>query len=377
MQRQVTRGTNVIFAETFFETDGSVIVPTDPSRYPQISILDPEGTIVQEGLGVQISEGRYQYTWFVPVDAVLNNAAQTWSVVWYMDAHGGRVVNKELQFDVTDVTDITDTERAFSYLTMLGTSERLFLRFRVPQEEIVCTVTAPDGSQILTPATSMNRVDDRGEFVYYFDTPALTKTGDYIVVWQSRQTRISSAVTSVQMLRVPENCFYYLAPALRMLIDKAQKRTGLVQAYSDPDIYEYLKKGVDILNGYNPISSWTISTIPFTAGFETFLTYAAGIYALQAQILGETDINKFSFSGQTATLDVDRTPGYESILQRMQDQLDKNVEKAKIGLMRQRSMSYNANRPYDLSINSLIIPLQFRVGHALNGLPLLTTIGLI
>ena len=374
-KRKVTRGTSAIFEELFVEPDGTPLTPSDPARFPQVSIVDPTGTVQQDGVATRLSDGRYRYSWFVPVDADLNSADQTWQAVWNFEATNGRIVEKQGAFDVIDVADLSPAERSYTYLTLQNTSERVMIRFNLPQEEITCTVTAPNGAQMVVAQTDIQRVDDRGSIVYYLDTPELTQIGDYMVLWRARQTRLSAMTNNVQPLRVPEPCFFYLAPSLRMLIDKAKKQVGLVQAYSDPDMYEYLRQGVNTINTYNPISSWGFGNTP--ALIDNLVVLAAAEWAMMAQFLGETDINKFNFGGQTTTLEVDRTPSYEAMMTRIRAVLDAQVSKAKIGIVRSGSMSWNANRPYDYSLSSMVVPVsRMRTGR-LNILPLMSTLGLI
>lgn len=374
MKRKVTRGTRALFEELFLDDDGTPLFPMDASKYPAVSVLDPNGVSVQDGLAVLLSDGRYQYSWFVPADADLNTSESAWTLRWvFLPSQGNRTIERSLEFDVIDSASISDQERGYTYLVMQGTSERLFTRFRLDQEELTCCVTGPDGHQLLVAKSGMQRVDDRGEIVYYFDTPALGAVGDYLVVWRSRQTVLSAATMGIQMLRVPESSFYYVVPSLRMLIDKTQKRIGLVQSYSDSDMYEYLRRGVDVLNVENPITHWTLGTIPH--GFDSFVVMAAAEWGLAAQYV--TEELRFSFSGQTTTLDSDRSAIYDAAMTRIRTYLDANLQKAKVGYLRSFSMSHNANRPYDFGLGSFIVPIQqVRTGQ-LNVMPLLSSIGLI
>lgn len=374
--RQTIRGTTAVFEELFIEDDGTPIPPADPNS-PRATIKDPNGVTLSAGGGVSLGDGRFRFTWFVPVDAEVSSADSAYRVEWLFESATNRTIEKSLDFEVSDSVDVTPQERGYTYITLQNESERLFIRFRQPQETLTCTVSAPDNSKYQVDLNDITRVDDRGSIVYYIDTPALTKTGVYHVIWRARQTQISPNTTSIQQLRVPECLFWEMAPSLRMLLDKAQKRIGLVQAYSDSDMYEYLLRGIDIVNSTNPVTSWNFNAFPVMFGMPSYLLLAAGQWGLRAQYLAEGELNSFSFSGQTTTLDVDRQGVYESMLQNITDYLRENLQPTKRNMLRRVSPGSLAVRPYDFGLGSFVMPVMTANAGSQQLLPLLSRIGIM
>jgi hypothetical protein len=163
-----------------------------------------------------------------------------------------------------------------------------------------------------------------------------------------------------------------------MLLDKAQKRIGLVQAYSDSDMYEYMLRGVDVVNSTNPVTFWSLHQFPsYAAGMVHYMILAAAEWGLRAQYLAEGELNSFSFSGQTVTLDVERTSVYDSMLANIRDYLRENLQPTKRNLLRRVSPGSLAVRPYDFGLGSLVIPVQTINAGAQQLLPLLSRIGIM
>ena len=133
---------------------------------------------------------------------------------------------------------------------------------------------------------------------------------------------------------------------LRMLIDKFQKTAGKVQAYEDSDLMEYLKKGQEWINAFNPVTCWDRSNGSPLWVVTQFWIMAAAWYGLTAQHLLEVDLS-FSFSGLTTTLDMDRTGGIESAIARMYDYMDNQFKPLKMRIFRRtRGMGHTGVRAF-------------------------------
>jgi hypothetical protein len=161
-----------------------------------------------------------------------------------------------------------------------------------------------------------------------------------------------------------------------MLIDKVQKKIGHVQAYSDSDMYEYMVRGTEYVNAVNPITGWTLVNWPAQYGMTNFLLMAAAWWGLNAQYLSEGEL-AFNFSGQTVTLDVDRTGYYSDAMGRLKDYLDTQLQQTKRNMLRRVSVGAIATRPYDFGLQSLVARVQTVNGGNGTVLPLFSQLGLI
>tara|TARA_Y100000310_G_scaffold339024_1_gene430409 strand:+ start:389 stop:1528 length:1140 start_codon:yes stop_codon:yes gene_type:complete len=374
--QKVVRGTSVLFQELFIEEDGTPLLPSDPSAYPSLSIMSPTEEAIQTGVATQVpaSPGRWQFSWFVPADAELSTSDTPWQIEWVMLTNGGRQVTRSANFVICDNIEATPDERQYFNLTFCGQSERSLIKFKDRQDSVKVSLMC--GSTVTDLSPTVQEVQQGQYYVYYVDTAPLTQTGSYMVVWNTRQTPLSPASTFIQQIRVPEMLFWQLQPDFRMLIDKLQKKIGHVQAYSDADLYGYLQRGVDIINQTNPITGWSLHSFPTQYGMTTFLIAAAAWWGLQAQYLSEGELS-FSFSGQTVTLDVDRTGIYESAMSRLKDYLDSELEKTKRNALRRVSVGAIATRPYDFGLTSLVTRVQTVNGGNSQVLPLFSRLGLV
>lgn len=375
--QKVVRGTAVLFQELFIEEDGTAILPGDPSAYPSISILSPTEEIIQTGVATQVpgSPGRWQFSWFVPADAELAPEDTPWRIDWCLLTNGGRQLTRSAHFVTIDNVEASSDERQYFNLTFSGQSERLIVKFKDPQDNVQLTLVDPSNTSVdLTPR--LQTVQQDQFYVYYADTDPLVRTGCYLVIWNTRQTVVSPPNTFVQQVRVPELMFWLLQPDFRMLIDKIQKKVGHVQSYSDADLYGYMQRGVEILNQTNPITGWDLTNFPARYGFTTFLIAASAWWGLQAQYLSEGELS-FNFSGQTVTLDVDRTGFYADAMGRLKDYLDSELQKTKRNALRRVSVGSIATRPYDFGLQSLVARVQTVNGGSNQILPLFSRLGLL
>jgi hypothetical protein len=369
--QKAVRGVNTVFEQLFLDESGDPLVPID-SSYPSVAIVSPSEEIIQQGLATPLGDGRYRFNWFVPGDAELSSFDNSWRIDWFFLTSGGRQIDKTSSFAIIDNIVATAEERAYTNLTMANTSERLFLKLSREPDSVAVSLMDISG---ITEAYTPSKVIMDGYTTYYADTSELS-VGRYIAIWTVRETPISPAQNFVQQIRVPETQFWTFQPSLRMLIDKVQKKEGHVQAYSDSDMYEYFLRGLDIVNQANPISGWTFGSIPMLGGFDTYLIAAAAWWGLQAQYLAEGEL-KFNFTGQTVTLEVDRTATYAAAIASLGEYLKTELPKTKKNWLRRTSVGSLATRPYDYGLTSLVVPVFRGAGGTSQILPLLSRIGLL
>lgn len=365
--RQVVRGAQTSFDEVWLEPDGTPIPMLDAAAYPAYQVYAPDGTTLTTGTAMHLGDGRYRASVFLPADAQLTSPDQQWRVNWVVVTPTNRVLERSYGFQVVDNVEGDPTERAYTYLTMLTKTERLIARFFTEQDFVSVEIRdtfgcVVEGPFTAGPGSALQMVRERGTVAYYLDTTPADQAGLYQVVWTSRQTAVSPQVTTVQALRVAEQTFWGFAPSLRMLIDKVQKRSGLVYAYSDSDLYEYMVRGWGMVNGMPPIATqWSMGGYPMNMGFEEFALLAAGFWGLQAQYLAEGE-SMFNFSGASTTLDVDRTGVYDAAMSRMRDYLTENLPKAKTNWIRSQSTGVTTVRPYNFSLSNTVFRVDTGFG---------------
>jgi hypothetical protein len=333
---QFARGINALFEVQFFDDTPTNTIPAVPSSpsYPAYAIVDSAGAQVATGVGTPgSSPGRWQANWFVPQTAPLSTRDGKYRIIWTMVTQTARQLQESQPFDVLELRtpDTIEDLRAHAYMIYAGNSERLVLR--LPKRPETLTVAGYQALNMTTPvpnttaafsgslaASSITEIQEQNLYTYIFDTPALTSLGEFQIVWNYRMTLTSGTETTVQKLFVPPPVIWSLIPSLRVLIDKLQKKSGTIQAYTDADIYEYFLRGLGYLNSSTPITNWDLCSFPYNPATTKFLVEGAALWALQAQHLLAGEL-QFSFSGQTVTLDLDQTGVYSEVVQRLTDDL--------------------------------------------------------
>lgn len=315
---ECVRGTQVQFTADFFDFDGTAMVPVDSENWPQVVIRDGSSSVVATGVGRVVAAGRYTFPWFVPVAATLSTEDTLWRIDWTFVTTGGHTRSSTESFSVVDRIESTPEERQQTYITNDGGTVRARLRWPTKLHAVQLSVKSySNASALLTisgvatndsegdagnPQRKINEVVQNGEYVYYYDVGPL-RAGEYQFHWTIQESTISPIDVNVQIARAVPDMFWHYNAELRMLIDKLQKHVGMPQAYSDADLYSYLKGGVDIVNFIPPSTNWTLTDIPLSGsrGVRTAVIFGSAIYGLNAQQVLEIELN-FDHTGQTVTL---------------------------------------------------------------------------
>lgn len=294
-----------VFRNAFFQDDDLSVplVPVDASRYPSFQIVDINGQIVSAGLATLDGQpGHYRVEFFVAADAPISNDDRRWRLEWLFIDQNNRQLEKTTEFDVRDVEVTATPVRDIKLLAMCDQPFRVFIRELHRPYSISLTVSDAGGTavadeNIVWPGsgsvdeTVLTEVVEGETYCYYYDVPSDTFSAGltYQAVWQIRDSIASVAQHAFQVIEVPPTGVLQYFPALRMVIDKYQKRRDLIQAYQDSDIYEYLIRGLQIVNGWHPLTSFQMTTLP--AQLTPYWLMAGQLWGLNAQFLLETDLS--------------------------------------------------------------------------------------
>jgi len=338
---EAPRATTVSFEAEFLDTDGDPMLSADASAYPAVIVKDPTGLTVANGVGRPIGSGKYLFNWFVPEDAEINVIDRPWRIEWFFVSAAGHNDGSEELFNVVEKVDPKPEERKWTYITRVGTGERLFLRLPKKPEELSLQLLDTGDREMFTKEgctqdygktkesipiaqRKIGYTTNNGDYVFHFNTDPLNY-GEYLVFWRVRETTISPADDVQQLLRVPEMNFWRLAQPLRMLIDKLQKRVGWIQSYSDSDLYEYIIRGVDMTNLVAPSTNWSLGSLPlhFSRGIIDIVLLYAAMWGLTAQQVLEIELS-FDHGGQTVQLNYNHD--YGSVFSQIENMLARFIE---------------------------------------------------
>lgn len=410
--RILTRGETTQFKVSFFfdQNETTPLEPIDPG-YPKYTIIAPDGTPVQQGVGNPTTPGRYTAQYLVPKDAALsynNQKPNTYNdqnqgmpltadearyrIEWIMVTSENYQVNFIEEFDVRDTAITQSANRELKYLTLKADPIRLMFRNTVipyrtrmrmlirgndanPVLEDFLEPSRPEGQQ-----GGIKAAKDGDSYVLYRDVPEGVTLGNtcYIILWQIQETEFSVPTTEYQMVTSITTNILPVITSLRMLIDRFQKRLGRVRAFEDSDLLEYIARGTQLVNNAYPTTGYAIDSMPDQ--LLSFILLAAGWYGLQAQQILDGDMN-INFSGQSVTLSLDSRSAMDSAASAMMEIFNKDLTPAKMALVRRsRGMGTVAIRGYSYrNMNDFVFRVGSQNGMALgnNFLSLLGKIGLL
>ena len=399
--RVLTRGQLEYFIFSFFydEAQTQPVVPYDPATYPSFSVSSPQGELLSQGVAVPAGQpGAWKIGWVVPLTAALTTAAARYRFQAVMVDTNLRQFEISFEFDVVESAVPAQHPENQQYLTFIGEPIRLkfvstvrpdFLQVKVTRRQFASGTQQygfpyvtnaalanamtlanqnsmlPAGTatptnvlhvaSLVTPqpatptGTELHEVVMGNHYVYYTDTPPFAYGGDYAALWSVRDTPVSQTDLEHQIIEVVTDDHMYLVKSLRMVVDRLQKKVGIVFAYTNESLIEYVKQGVSLLNGYTPPTSYTVTNLP--SALESFAILAAAWYTLQAQrvLYAETNL---SFSGQTGTLDYNPGADIDGVMQAMKDTLDNQLRATKKNLFRQAmGVGSVATRPLNFRHN--------------------------
>jgi len=365
--RVLTRGRLEYFFFNFFYDAAKTqpVQPSDPQAYPNYRVLSPSGSLVAQGVAVAgPAPGIWKMGWVVPKNAELTDAHKRYTIQAVTVDDQGRQFEVSFHFDLVDDRIPAQEPEQQKIMTFANQPVRLFFKnlTRPSQLSLALSIKGSDtpihSANLSFPvadpptASTIIEVEDRNGLVYYNDTIPL-RIGVYSALWTIRESITSPVDFEHQSVQVIGTTTMHLLNSVRMLIDKLQKKLGLVYAYNNEDLLEYVTQGSNLVNSYWPPSNYTVASYP--GAIESFIVLAGAWWGLSAQriLYAETNLN---FSGQSVTLDYNPGADIEGILSGFKEFLDSNTSKTKQSLQRAASgAGAIATRPYRFRTNSVFL----------------------
>jgi len=357
--RVLTRGNLEFFVFQFFYDTALTlpVAPYDPLMYPSFKIMSPEGSLIAQGVAVVGSiTGEWKVGWVVPKDASLNTVNKRYTFQTVMVDAELRQFETSFEFDVVESAIPAQEPELQQLATLVGKSLRVFFKNTVrPVSLNVVVVPRGQDANILHSANftfppplvfgpnDLHEYEEGTHYVYYTDTPPFASTGLYSAIWSVRDNPIASEDFEHQSIEIVATTTMHMVKSVRMLIDKLQKKLGIVYAYRAEDMLEYVRQGMGLVNSYWPPTNFTPNDAP--ASLEAYITLAAAWWGLNAQRILYAETN-FSFSGQTVTLEYNPGADIDSVITNFKEYLDTNLSNVKKQLVRSsRSVGAVSTRP--------------------------------
>jgi hypothetical protein len=304
--RVMTRGKLEFLLFGFFADQAKTIpvVPLDPQQYPNFRILAPDGSLMVQGTAVPATgPGLWKAGWVVPKSAPLTNPYGRYRFAITMVDPDLRQYEASYEFDVVESAVEAQTPQHQQLMTFQGVPLRVTFDNTLRPDYLTVMVTpyqqdtnpvfaaALRSPQPVTPGpTDIVETQQGNHFVYYVDLPGLA-VGAYTASWTVRDTAVSPTDVEATIIQVIAPSTMHQIKSIRMVVDKLQKKLGLVTAYDNEQLLECLQRGVDMVNGYWPPSTWTITQVPQSLAIYSII--AGCWWALESQriLYAETNLN--------------------------------------------------------------------------------------
>ena len=383
-KKSFTRNETVTFTASFFEDDaGTVPVVPISQAYPSFVIRNPSSTLIYSGVAISSgSEGNYKVNWTIPSDAMLSSDNDAWTIEWIMVSSDNRQLSYKENFMVVDLSIETEEDHSIIQLVPENKSFRISNFFEMQPIEINIDIYLATDTDNVYASYSMadlkGPVSDRGHLGYYMDIQGLS-AGDYLIIWSYRYSEISDVSREYKTIRSVKPKLLKYSDQLRILIDRFNKRQSAPNSYSDSDLIEFLNQGLAMVNNWYPVCqpyiTWnTLDSSPY----PIYVIAAAAVYGLKSQYLLENDL-AFNFSGQTTTLDYDRTGNIDAAYNSLIEWINNNLSKTKVAVTRSAGIGSVAIRPltrYNSMHNRVIQYEGYKSGVGNNVWGLMVILGL-
>jgi hypothetical protein len=289
---------------------------------PSFTIAVPAGTSFLTGNGEAIPGqlGWFQVLTTIPVAAPDSTVDSQWNITWNYTT-----ITKVMYFEVSDPDLAADEIYQKESARLALTSQDYLARIVVVDSITSGTLVVVSGDTSLY-SHAITVEDHRLGKQLSWPIPAeYIQTGELTLLWNT------DIIQYYQRLLVAPISLLPVMMEIRFIIDRIVKQLDEPQSYTEADAYVGVVGGISLINGWFPLTAWSIPMFPGV--LRSFLVYASAWYMLNSQFVLEGDL-AFSYSGQTITLDYDRTGMLESEMSRLYEHLNMHLTKAKLSVLR-------------------------------------------
>jgi len=171
----------------------------------------------------------------------------------------------------------------------------------------------------------------------------------YNTVWNYEISGINQSESSNLYVITPS--IMQAMKDIYVIINKSRAKFGYQSVFNETEILSYLRQGADLFNGmFNP----TVFTMTNAIGpVRHFWLQCSAIIALRSQYLMEGE-SAFNFSGQSVSLDIDRSQYYESLASTLESSMQEPARQLKANLAKRGQISGDGSvNPLNLAVNAI------------------------
>lgn len=335
MLNYVFRGQTVTTKAEFLNADNSPFVVSNPVTY---TVYDFNNNVVVSDTAIQdtLSPQTWIATFAIPVDVPIPELNEKYKIVWLASN------NNESKSAIEYFSIREENDPFFYEYGKLALNKGKLADSLVTQEEvsnISLRLIDENDREIHKANVNQQPVVNRDNFIYNYESsnniPDLIPGNGvcpYFAEW-TYTSPTNGMNVEVHPIYVVNTKMFMFIDGVRKMVDKARNNDiNPALEYHDLDLAHYVLDGIQRINAHAPnVTSWTPSNIP--TSIYPFVKKAGAIEALRAQYLAE-GVNAFDFTGQSVTLNIDRTQYIQSVMDNLEQSFDEPLRKTKKILIR-------------------------------------------
>ena len=298
--------------------------PSDSYIYPNVVLVDPQGTELPPMLGHATADAStYEATWYVPADAILG----PWRARWLLVDTTGAEQRAEYTIEVLDSASLDEDDPA-GYC--VDPSDPIDIGFDLPPHARDVRVEILN-VQSNTPARTfaqheLNQYTLPDRLRVRAILPHGLGLGVYQIKATYKKTAMSGLTAERKLLYILGANYRRLQPGLVEALDLLQKSKKSIFAYEEYEFAAAMVQGIFLLNGYQPVTSWLPWSYP--TELDHWVHIASLISALRSRMIAAKE-TQFSYGGQEIDLSLNRGDDYASIISDLEQTLD-DFKEAKV-----------------------------------------------
>ena len=323
---RVIEGETLTLTQSFTDASGEPLLPLDFSNGPLITALDSNGDILIESNAIPDGvPGTWSTTVSVPVLELRDEI--TVSVIWFFEHESGNdrvvqslIIEPQREHRITDVVVLLDGDgTTFDVVVPWAVRDTDSVTFSLSlNNEVVARYSTTDKDVEL-----LNAFSSRTEYrLPIAGTPARIAPYALIAMYKASDKSVanSNKTTTYKVWPVTPQILV-AASMVQDFCDRARLDNVIPELeYTQADLIQYLYRGLSTFNSLPPRATDFTGTNMQGQFLDAWITCACS-HALSAQFLAEGSL-AFDFSGQTVSLNMDRSPAIESTLGRLESQLN-------------------------------------------------------
>jgi len=338
----ITTGIDAVTAGSTAQAYAQWELPVKSADLPSASVtwtlIDGDGRVFNSGSGgpvvanaSSVKPGMYiirsDATILVPGTIPVNNNGTRYQISWRL------VCGSQDYYSFDNFTVHTqeyNREGPTDIVELFGTTSSVYLKTSNTVSNLNIALYRGNSSVYTAPIDTSPTTDQDG-YVY----EAVINTASLSV---SASLDPLSVVWSYDTNQIESSAMYLINPSilqaardLESFLNKALIDTGIDPSttFSTVDMIRHLRVGADIFNSVARPTTFTMTNA--ASGVRQYWLMYAAIDACRSQYLAE-GMKAFNFSGQTVSLDIDRSPFWDSMSQQLQSQADQYVKPFKDNL---------------------------------------------